>query len=191
METKTIYLAGGCFWGAEHFLKMIDGVEETTVGYANSRQASPSYHEVCTGNTDAVECVEVRYDPERVPLEDLLRLFFKIIDPTSIDRQGEDRGRQYRTGIYYTDPCDEKAVRESLGRLSQDYTAPIAVEAMPLQNFYTAEEYHQDYLAKNPGGYCHVPQGKFILARQYKHDSSGHIFAPADRPAEKPEDLAE
>lgn len=165
---KTIYLAGGCFWGAEHFLKMIDGVLETTVGYANSRQPSPSYQEVCTGNTDAAECVEVRYDPERVPLEDLLRLFFKIIDPTSIDRQGEDRGRQYRTGIYYTDSADEKTVLEALDTLSQDYTAPIAVEMMPLHSFYKAEEYHQDYLVKNPGGYCHVPQGKFIIAKEYR-----------------------
>lgn len=166
--TKTIYLAGGCFWGAEHFLKMIDGVEETVVGYANSRQVSPTYQEVCTGEPDAVECVEVRFDPERVPLEDLLGLFFKIIDPTSIDKQGEDRGRQYRTGIYYTDPEDGKPVREALEKLSLDYTAPIAVEAMPLKNFYRAEEYHQDYLDKNPGGYCHVPQQKFILARQYR-----------------------
>ena len=131
--TKTIYLAGGCFWGAEHFLKMIDGVLETAVGYANSKQESPTYQEVCTGIPDAAECVEVIYDPEKVPLEDLLGLFFKIIDPTSIDKQGEDRGRQYRTGI-----------------------------------FYKAEEYHQDYLGKNPGGYCHVPQQKFIIARQYR-----------------------
>lgn len=166
--TKTIYLAGGCFWGAEHFLKMIDGVLETAVGYANSKQGSPTYQEVCTGIPDAAECVEVIYDPEKVPLEDLLGLFFKIIDPTSIDKQGEDRGRQYRTGIYYTDPEDGKTVDEALGKLSDDYAAPIVVENMPLKNFYKAEEYHQDYLGKNPGGYCHVPQQKFIIARQYR-----------------------
>lgn len=193
---KTVYLAGGCFWGAEHFLKMIDGVLETTVGYANSRQASPSYQEVCTGDTDAAECVEVRYDPERVPLNDLLGLFFKIIDPTSIDRQGEDRGRQYRTGIYYTDPADETVIRDALERLSHDYTAPIAIEAMPLQNFYNAEEYHQDYLVKNPGGYCHVPQGKFMIAKRYRNFAPGSSAAPdilpfADRPAEEAKNPAE
>jgi len=193
---KTVYLAGGCFWGAEHFLKMIDGVLETTVGYANSRQASPSYQEVCTGDTDAAECVEVRYDPERVPLNDLLGLFFKIIDPTSIDRQGEDRGRQYRTGIYYTDPADETVIRDALERLSHDYTAPIAIEAMPLQNFYNAEEYHQDYLVKNPGGYCHVPQGKFMIAKRYRSHAPESSAAPdilpfADRPAKEAKNLAE
>lgn len=193
---KTVYLAGGCFWGAEHFLKMIDGVLETTVGYANSRQASPSYQEVCSGDTDAAECVEVRYDPERVPLNDLLGLFFKIIDPTSIDRQGEDRGRQYRTGIYYTDPADETVIRDALERLSHDYTAPIAIETMPLQNFYNAEEYHQDYLVKNPGGYCHVPQGKFMIAKRYRNHAPESSAAPdilpfADRPAEEANNLAE
>lgn len=193
---KTVYLAGGCFWGAEHFLKMIDGVLETTVGYANSRQASPSYQEVCTGDTDAAECVEVRYDSKRVPLNDLLGLFFKIIDPTSIDRQGEDRGRQYRTGIYYTDPADETVIRDALERLSHDYTAPIAIEAMPLQNFYNAEEYHQDYLVKNPGGYCHVPQGKFMIAKRYRSHAPESSAAPdilpfADRPAEEAKNLAE
>lgn len=165
---KTIYIAGGCFWGAERFFKLIEGVTKTKVGYANSRKASPTYKEVCSGTTDAVECVEVTYDPETAPLRFIIDLYFKIIDPTSIDRQGEDRGRQYRTGIYYTDPADEQPVKEEVALLAKNYSKPVVVEIMPLDNFYDAEEYHQDYLEKNPTGYCHVPQELFILARQAK-----------------------
>lgn len=165
---KKIYLAGGCFWGTERFLKLIEGVLATRVGYANSKSAWPTYKEVCTGVPDAAECVEVTYDPHTAPLEFLVDTYFKSIDPTSVNRQGEDSGRQYRTGIYYTDPDDAAVIRAEVDRLAEDYDAPVAVEVMPLDNFYQAEEYHQDYLAKNPGGYCHIPQHLFDLARKAK-----------------------
>lgn len=105
-STKEIYLAGGCFWGTEHFLKLIDGVETTQVGYANGNIANPTYKQVCTGTTDFAETVKVQYDPLKVDLPFLIDLYFKTIDPTSVNRQGNDKGTQYRTGIYYTDPAD-------------------------------------------------------------------------------------
>lgn len=165
MKEKTIYLAGGCFWGTEHFLKLVPGVISTEVGYANSRVPNPSYKEVCTGNTNAAETVKVTYDPDSVSLPFLLDLYFKTIDPTSINRQGNDRGTQYRTGIYYTDPADKSVVAKSIAELSASYARPIAVEDLPLENFYPAEDYHQDYLDKNPGGYCHLDPSLFALAR--------------------------
>ncbi len=157
MEQKVIYLAGGCYWGAQKYLSAIRGVKETCVGFANGNTENPSYHQVRYENTGHAETVRVVYDPEVLPLEALLRLFYRIIDPHSVDRQGEDVGHQYRTGVYYDDPADEPAVRASLRELEQRVGGPLAVEALPLANFYPAEEYHQNYLDKNPGGYCHVP----------------------------------
>lgn len=166
---KTIYLAGGCFWGTQHFLSRIPGVVATETGYANSLIPDPTYQEVCTGRTDAAETVKVDYDPQRVPLADLLRLYFMTIDPTTVDRQGHDTGRQYRTGIYFTDPADEPVIAEAIKEIARKYSQPIRVETHPLINFYPAEEYHQEYLVKNPGGYCHVNPELFRIARQYKH----------------------
>ncbi len=145
METKNlseIYFAGGCFWGTEHFMKQIRGVEATQVGYANSIVAEPSYEEVCSGRTEAAETVRVLYDPQQVGLPLLLELYFKTIDPTSVNRQGGDRGTQYRTGIYYTDEADRPVVEAAVNELAKKYTAPIAIEVKPLVNFYRAEEYH-------------------------------------------------
>ena len=147
METKNlseIYFAGGCFWGTEHFMKQIRGVEATQVGYANSIVAEPSYEEVCSGRTEAAETVRVLYDPQQVGLPLLLELYFKTIDPTSVNRQGGDRGTQYRTGIYYTDEADRPVVEAAVNELAKKYTAPIAIEVKPLVNFYRAAEYHQD-----------------------------------------------
>ena len=154
--TKEIYLAGGCFWGTEHFLKLIEGVEATQVGYANGNIAHPTYQQVCTGNTDFAETVKVQYNPEVVDLPFLIGLYFKTIDPTSLNRQGNDRGTQYRTGIYYNQPDDLPIIKETVDRLAVGYTRPLVVEIKPLKNFYPAETYHQDYLDKNPGGYCHI-----------------------------------
>lgn len=165
-EKKEIYLAGGCFWGTEHFLKLVEGVTDTCVGYANSRVENPSYELVRTGTTHAAETVRVVYDPQRVGLDVLLELFFKTIDPVSVNRQGGDSGTQYRTGIYYVDEADREVAEASLGRLAAGYDHPLAVELLPLQNFYPAELYHQDYLDKNPGGYCHVSPELFELARR-------------------------
>ncbi len=162
---STIYFAGGCFWGTEHFFKKIKGVEATEAGYANSVVESPTYKEVCTGATHAAETVRVDYDPEQVTLPFLIRLYFMTIDPTSVNRQGGDHGTQYRTGIYYTDPAQEPVIRQTVAELAADYSAPIVVEIKPLENFYPAEDYHQDYLDKNPGGYCNVDPRLFAIAK--------------------------
>ena len=168
MNTKTIYLAGGCFWGTQHFLGLVPGVEMTEVGYANSNVANPTYQQVCTGRTGAAETVRVVYDADIVSLPYLLQLYYKTIDPTSLNRQGHDRGTQYRTGIYYTDPGDREVIVKSLTELQKNYISPLAVEVGALQNFYPAEDYHQDYLDKNPGGYCHIDPSLFALAKNAK-----------------------
>ena len=154
---KEIFLAGGCYWGVEKYLGNIHGVMETEVGFANGTVGSPSYEEVKHGDTGHAETVRVVYDDEQLPLPALLRLFYKIIDPTAVDRQGGDVGHQYRTGVYYSNEGDRPAVEASLAEL-QEAVRPrrVAVECLPLRCFYPAEEYHQKYLEKNPGGYCHI-----------------------------------
>lgn len=171
MNTKEIYLAGGCFWGTEHFLSLVPGVEFTEVGYANSNVPNPSYQEVCTGRTGAAETVKVVYNPDSVSLPYLLSLYYKTIDPTSINKQGNDRGTQYRTGIYYTDPSDRPVIEKSVQDLQTQYSRPLAIEVEALQNFYPAEDYHQNYLDKNPGGYCHIDPALFQLARTSRDSS--------------------
>lgn len=167
MEKQSeIYLAGGCFWGTEHFLKQIRGVENTEAGYANGNTPNPSYEEICHNNTGFAETVKVVYNPEEISLGLLLDLYFKTIDPTSFNRQGNDRGSQYRTGIYYTNPADLPVIRKAISALAQNYMKPIATEVMPLKNFYKAEDYHQDYLDKHPGGYCHINPQLFEFARK-------------------------
>lgn len=156
---KTIYLAGGCYWGAEKYLSNIKGVAETEVGFANGNTVSPSYEQVKHENTGHAETVKTVYDDEIISLSALLSLFYKIIDPTSLDKQGEDEGHQYRTGIYYTNEEDKAVCEKSLEELQKNYSEKLEVECLPLDNFYTAEEYHQKYLDKNPNGYCHVPFG--------------------------------
>lgn len=169
-DKAEIYLAGGCFWGTEHFLKQIRGVEKTEVGYANSQVPDPTYKEVCTGNTGAVETVKVVYDPQTVSLDLLLNLYFQTIDPTSVNRQGGVAVYNICTGIYYTDKDDVLVIEAAIKELAQDYAKPIAIEVMPLVNFYAAEEYHQDYLDKNVGGYCHINPRLFELARKANED---------------------
>lgn len=163
---KEIYLAGGCFWGMEHFLQFIRGVEHTETGYANSIKEHPSYEEVCTGTTQAAETVKVVYNPDILPLKLLLETYFKAIDPTSVNKQGGDEGLQYRTGIYYTSPGDLPVITEVKDEVARLYTHSIVTEVLPLQNFYKAEEYHQDYLDKNPTGYCHIRPELFRLAKE-------------------------
>lgn len=171
MNKQEIYFAGGCFWGTEHFLGLVPGVLSTEVGYANSIIPNPTYKEVCTGRTEAAETVKVTYDADHVSLPFLLSLFYKTIDPTSLNRQGNDHGTQYRTGVYFINPEDSVAVRESLENLQRQYELPIVVEANPLLNFYPAEDYHQDYLDKNPGGYCHIDPSLFRMARDARENS--------------------
>lgn len=164
---KEIYFAGGCFWGTEHYFKMIKGVMFTEVGYANSIVENPTYELVCKGITKAVETVHVRYDESLIPLEVLLNMYFVSIDPTSLNRQGHDVGMQYRTGIYFTDKSDLIAINKIFLEQQKKYHDAVVVEVMPLENFYPAEDYHQDYLGKNPDGYCHLPLELFEFARRF------------------------
>ena len=154
---KTIYLAGGCYWGVEKYMQNIPGVVETEVGFANGDTENPTYQQVRWENTGHAETVRVVYDEAVLPLDKLLRLFFRIIDPVSVDRQGEDVGHQYRTGVYHQSDEDAQVIRRELAKLEAQVQQPLAVEACTLEHFYPAEEYHQKYLDKNPGGYCHVP----------------------------------
>ena len=166
---KKIYLAGGCFWGTEHLFSLVDGVTGTTVGYANSLVPDPTYEMVCTGHTDAAETVEVTYDDRVAGLSELLTIYFRSIDPLSVNRQGNDVGTQYRTGIYYTDADDLPVIEAVVATVQRRHpSTPLAVEVMPLENFYPAELYHQQYLDKNPGGYCHVDPALFDEVRSRK-----------------------
>lgn len=163
-KTKEIYLAGGCFWGTEHYFKQMDGVVETEVGFANGHTQNPTYKEVYTDRTGYAETVRVRYNPELISLEFLLQMFFKAIDPLSLNKQGHDEGTRYRTGIYYTDVEDLPVIDNVYAEEQKNYDQPLAVEKQPLERFYPAEEYHQDYLDKNPSGYCHLSQSLFEFA---------------------------
>lgn len=166
---KKIFLAGGCFWGTAHLFSLVDGVDKTVAGYANSIVSSPSYEMVCTGETGAAETVEVTYDDDKVGLSELLFIYFRSIDPLAVNRQGNDRGTQYRTGIFYTDSTDLPVIEAVVATIQRRHSEPLAVEVGPLQNFYPAEEYHQDYLYKNPGGYCHVDPALFAEVKQRRH----------------------
>jgi methionine-S-sulfoxide reductase len=159
---KWIFLAGGCFWGVEKYLSLIPGVIKTEVGYANGRTAFPAYEDVCYRNTGHAETVLVEYNSAKLELSYLLDLFYKAIDPTSLNRQGNDVGAQYRTGIYYVDETDRNVIDASISQLSERTTRPVVIEVKPLENYYAAEEYHQKYLEKNPGGYCHISNDKFV-----------------------------
>jgi len=153
---RDIYYAGGCFWGVEEYFSRIPGVLEVTSGYANGECAHPSYREVCSGRTGHAETVHVRYDPNTVGLETLTELFFRIIDPLSLNKQGNDVGTQYRTGVYYVREEDEALLRGVMDAEQSRHARPLAVELLPLRQFFPAEEFHQKYLRKNPGGYCHI-----------------------------------
>ncbi len=159
-DVKTIYVAGGCFWGLEKYIGLVNGVVATEVGYANGAKASATYGD----GSGYAEAVKVVYDPTVAPLPFLLDLFYDAIEPTSVNRQGNDVGTEYRTGIYYTDPADKAVIEQSLAELQKKYTQPVAVESGPLTNYTRAEDYHQEYLKKNPGGYCHIPEKLFEAA---------------------------
>lgn len=159
---KTIYLAGGCFWGVQRYFDQFDGVRETEVGYANGPDHAPSYQEVCK-NSGHAETVKIVYDEDRIGTEALLDFYFNVIDPLSVNRQGHDEGIQYRTGIFYDDETLLPAIRTVCAREEEKAGQKLAVVVEPLKNFYSAEEYHQKYLEKNPGGYCHIPDSYFHL----------------------------
>lgn len=163
---KKIYLAGGCFWGVEHFFSLIDGIIETNVGYANGIKENPNYEEVCSQKYQFAETVEVVYDENTITLNKILDKFFKIINPTSLNKQGNDIGLQYRTGIYFINKEDMNISKQKLIKLQEKYSDNIKIELLPLVNFYLAEKYHQQYLYKNPNGYCHIPLDLFKKANE-------------------------
>ena len=153
---KEIYLAGGCFWGVEEYFSRIDGVVDTVSGYANGSFDNPSYEDLVYRNSGHAETVQVIYDSSKISLDTILRYYFKIIDPTSLNKQGNDTGVQYRTGIYYVNDEDKEIAKILLKEEQKKYSKPIVVELIKLKRFDKAEEYHQDYLKKNPNGYCHI-----------------------------------
>lgn len=170
-----IYLAGGCFWGMEGYFKEVPGVLETSVGYANGKGEDTSYYEI--GATGHAETLKLVYDANRIHLAELLVHYFRIIDPTSLNRQGNDVGTQYRTGIYYTNKDQEKVCEATMAVEQKKYKKPLVVEVEPLKNFVPAEEAHQDYLEKNPGGYCHIDltlAGKPLYGK-YKKPDDGEL----------------
>ena len=165
---RTIYLAGGCFWGTQKFFDQFDGVKQTEVGYANGPEEdetrnAPTYQDVCR-NSGHAETVKIDYDEEKLSLPDLLNYYFMVIDPVSVNKQGHDVGIQYRTGIYYTDAAQLPEIMEVYREQEQKAGEKLAVEVELLRNFYSAEEYHQKYLEKNPGGYCHIPSSYFTIS---------------------------
>ena len=153
---KRIFLAGGCFWGVQAYYDQLNGVLSTRVGYINGTTAFPKYEDVKSGKADHAEAIRIDYDPDVISLEKLLEHFLRFVDPYSVDQQGEDKGHQYRTGVFYEDVLDGVAAEAYLSsHLEPNHTIEIAM----MRNFFPAEEYHQDYLAKNPGGYCHINLG--------------------------------
>ena len=161
---QTIYLAGGCFWGVQKYFDQFEGVIATEVGYANGPEEAPSYRDVCNSSGHA-ETVKIEYDPEVISLTELLEYYFMVVDPLSVNKQGNDCGIQYRTGIYYTDENQLPEIKDVYKEQEEKAGAELAVEMEPLKNFYTAEEYHQKYLDKNPGGYCHIPRKMFSVKK--------------------------
>ena len=161
---KTIYFAGGCFWGTQKFFDQFEGVKQTETGYANGPDAAPTYQEVCRSSGHA-ETVRVVYDPEKISLQELLEYFFLAIDPFSVNRQGNDIGIQYRTGIYYTEEDQLPEITAVYEQKEKEAGKKFSVEVGPIRNFFSAEEYHQKYLEKNPGGNCHIPRQLFHLQK--------------------------
>ena len=161
---KTIYLAGGCFWGVQKYFDQFDGVISTEVGYANGPEKAPSYEEVCQSSGHA-ETVKIVYDETKITLTELLKYYFLVVDPTSVNKQGNDIGIQYSTGIYYTTEDQLQEAQKVYQAEEQKIGEKLKVELEPIHNFYTAEQYHQKYLEKNPSGYCHIPSKMFKLEK--------------------------
>jgi methionine-S-sulfoxide reductase len=164
---QIIYLAGGCFWGVQAYFKQLQGVKDTMVGYANGNMAFPAYEDLKEGRATHAETVKVVYEDTEISLEKLLEHYLRFVDPYSHDQQGHDIGHQYRAGVYYTNMMDGiRADAYFTDHLKEGWT----IEIKQMENFYPAEEYHQDYLDKNPGGYCHVNLG-LIKPNEKKHRS--------------------
>ncbi len=158
-EREIMTVAGGCFWGMEEIIRKLPGVLETTVGYTGGQTKNPTYKQVCTGETGHAEAIQIAFDPSKTSFRELLGFFFRMHDPTTPNRQHNDVGTQYRSAIFYH-TADQKAVAEEVKRETESagkFRRPVVTEIVPATDFYSAEDYHQDYLQKNPGGYnCHV-----------------------------------
>lgn len=166
---KMICAAGGCFWGTERIFQMLDGVCETECGYANGNTEDPRYEDVCERETGFKEAVMITYDPAVLSLRKILKAFFLCVDPTVANRQGEDIGSQYQTGIYYLEAEDLEIIAEVFAEEKRKHEV-FRVELEELRNFYTAEEYHQNYLDKNPGGYCHISRARLEDVRKLNEE---------------------
>lgn len=180
-ELKEIYLAGGCFWGLEAYMERIYGVVDAVSGYANGNTENPKYEDLIYHNSGHAETVKVVYDSAKTNLPTLLAYYMKVVDPTSLNKQGNDRGSQYRTGIYFTDKKEEAVIQDFLTKEQKKYEKPIVIENLPLAGFTIAEEYHQDYLKKNPNGYCHIDLNQAMDV----------VIDPARYPKPSPEKIKE
>ena len=158
--TQQAIFAGGCFWGVEHQFQQIDGVISATSGYTGGSVADPTYRQVCTGTTGHAEAVCVVFDPAKVTYEQLARLFFELHDPTQLNRQGPDHGSQYRSGVFYGDDGQKATAERLIDQLRQNGYA-VVTELAPAGEFYPAEDYHQDYITKNPPARCHASVKRF------------------------------
>ena len=157
MSSETIVLGGGCFWCTEAVYKEVRGITDVESGYSNGHLANPTYEQVCTGATGHNEVVKLEFDPQQISLRQILEIFFVVHDPTTLNRQGNDTGTQYRSGIYYTTPEQKQVADDIIREMSQDklFGKPIVTEVQPLSNYSAAEAYHQDFFEKNPHqGYC-------------------------------------
>ena len=156
MPTETIVLGGGCFWCTEAVFDRVRGVVDVESGYSNGQVMHPSYEQVCTGRTGHAEVVKVAFDPAQISLREILEIFFVVHDPTTLNRQGNDVGTQYRSAIFYHDDSQREAAVRAIQRAQPKWPRPIVTEVVPFTNFYEAEDYHQDYLQRKPNGYtCH------------------------------------
>lgn len=160
---KIIILAGGCFWGLQAYMAQVPGITKTEVGYANGHTTEPTYEDVCNNTTGYAEVCKIYYEEAKVPLLKILKYFWRVIDPTALNRQGMDIGSQYRTGVYYVDSEDEQVIRMFMKQEQEKLTQPIVTEVLPLTSYTKAEAYHQEYLKKNPRGYCHIDLSSFEI----------------------------
>lgn len=177
LDKKNIYLAGGCFWGIEAYFSKLPGIVSAVSGYANGSTLNPSYEEICSGKTGFAETVFIQYAPLEISLEKILNHFFEIINPTTLNSQGNDTGTQYRSGVYYDDENDKAAILRVLRGEAKKYAVPVVTEVKKIENFYPAEEYHQKYLEKNPYGYCHIDMSKVKKYRRFKKPQEKEIKA--------------
>lgn len=191
MQRKTIYLAGGCFWGVEAYFRRIFGVINTEAGYANGLTDTPTYEDVCYRDSGHAETVKITYDADKLSLADILQYYFRVVNPTSLNRQGNDVGTQYRCGVYYTDLADEGIIQASIEAEQKRYPHRLVVENKPLHQFFPAEDYHQNYLAKNPNGYCHIDLHQADIPLSHTIGADNTVHHPDNMPSYRKPDDAE